>query len=190
MKRKTKNTMLTVLMLAYIIGSLAYYAYNNRYEEIAFDIDLAEDILMETWQPIWQFDQDAIIDRDQNEILPPDYVQSREDFINFANKTFSQHDAERFFDDLMEDKENGDLLVKQGVFYPTIYEEGAYIYKAYTRQNRSMQMPELIIQEMGVLEGRRNYSRRNHYKMNENGEWQFRYFNGSGLYGSAEDRRL
>ncbi|AKL95047.1 hypothetical protein CACET_c15980 [Clostridium aceticum] len=188
MKKETKGKIIMILMWIVILGRNGYHLYENRYEIVAFDKHEARQILEKTWSPIETFNHDVIVDEVNDIILPPVYIQNRESLIAFFSTTMAEHAAVNYFDSFLEESEEYGLIVKKGAYFPTIYQESAYILNAHTRKKPKMEEEELVIEEAGSIALGLGYRRKNFYRMDEEGEWVHQGFSGnSGYFLNVED---
>lgn len=181
MQRKEKIISI-ILILVFLTGFMIYNSYYYGYEKINFNKNEAKNILEDTWMPIKEFNDNLRVDKINNLILPPEYINNKDDFINFFSATIPEYIAQEFYPNLIiEDKYHG-LIVNEEAYFPIIYKEDSYVSNAYIRKNRKMKESELVIEESGFVRDKQAYRRRNYYGKGENGEWIFEYFEGNSWY--------
>jgi len=180
--RSKKNTISILLLLVLLTSFKIYNSYYYEYEKTDFDKNKAQKILEDTWSPIKQFNDNLRVDKTNNLILPPKYINDKDDFIKLFSATIPEYKAQQFYTNLIIEHEDHGLIVKEEAHFPNIYYGDSYVSNAYTRKNRRMKEPELVIEESGFIRDSDAYRRKNYYKKNENGEWSFEYFEGTSWY--------
>lgn len=133
----------------------------------------------DTWKPLEEFYNDTI--EDNNVLLPPKYINNKEDFIKHFTTKISKHNAEDFYENLIEEKDDGRMVVRKDVYFSTIYNDGAYVFNSYIRKR--VDEEELIIVEI-VPVYNEWHKRRVYYKRDKNGQWIYNYFSGITWWGN------
>lgn len=148
----------------------------------------AEVIMKRAWEPV--NDMKGV----NNEIKPAIKVSSNEDF--FKEYDFSFMDEMMYstiYESIVEivyDKESkipieakdneGNIIFREGVYIPTIYDKGVFIEKAFLRDSRYSEkyshfdIVELVVIESsdGNIGGKASgFNRNNIFRQNKDGEW-------------------
>ncbi|NLM43333.1 MAG: hypothetical protein GX201_04865 [Clostridiales bacterium] len=168
--------------------------------ESEFSKSKAEVIMKRAWKPV--NDMKGI----DNTIKPNVTVSSREEFFEeydfsfmderYVYSTIYESIVELVIDKetkmLVENKDNeGNILFKERVNIPTIYDKGVIIEKAYIRDSRySEKYSHLDIVELVVIESSdkniegtdSGFNRKNIFRQNEEGEWILYSIEGSVSY--------
>ena len=158
-----------------------------------FDKSIAEEILMETYQPLVNFVRTGNPVQGEELLLAPDNIKSENDLIMlFDNKIDNKNKlVDRFFEDLVIEK-HGDLYIDKKVYIPTIYEENGSISNSYIKKYKSslysqflgeneILKEELIIKEKWKISGEW-YRRTNYFVVNENEQWVLDHFTGTTMH--------
>lgn len=166
-----------ILTLSLGTAPLAIEVYNDRYTKIPFDKLESKTMLEETWKPLKDFKDNITIDKNNNTLLPPKYIKTKDDFMN-AFASFPKHLTEGLYDALIIETDSGTVLVNPSVHIPSIFDEGSHIGDCYIKRKKHIE--ELIIEEGGWIESiAMGYTRKNTYIKNKNGDWIYTGFTGS-----------
>jgi len=158
--------------------------------KVEFDKLEAEELLKESYKPLVDLVKVLTPTEDEGLLLVPTYIRTEKDFINLFNKKMEVSMLERFYEDLVIEK-NERLYINSLVYIPTVYDENSKVTEAYIRKKRSIfsiildkkddEDEKLIIKETWMITG--TWSKRsNYYIKNEHGEWVLDYFNGTRQY--------
>lgn len=173
----------------------------KRVIESEFSKSEATVIMKQAWKPV--NDMKGI----NNEIKPNIKISSKEEL--FEEYDFSFMDERYMYSTIyesivelvideetkipIETKDNeGNILFKEGVYIPTIYDKGVFIEKAYLRDRRyndeysHFDIVELVIIESSDenIEGNASgFNRKNIFRQNEEGEWILYSIEGTISYG-------
>jgi hypothetical protein len=176
-----------ILHILIIILNIGLFINNYTYsEKIPFPKEEASMLLKTAWKPVMEFDRNKVLDKRKNFFYPPQNIQSKGDFIEIFHASMSERMAEDFYEDFIEEKPNGDMIAKEGIFFPSIYGKDSHIIKAYIKKRKNLKgdiiKEELVIKEKGMIDDTEEYKRTNYFKKDKNGRWVFYVYEGNGWY--------
>ncbi|WP_053957625.1 hypothetical protein [Inediibacterium massiliense] len=181
MKKETWRRIMIMLLFAFNIFAGIYYLTEYQYEKVLINKDQSTIILKEAYQALDDFNRNLKDSNEKNLLVVPDYIESKEDFIESFNGKIARHIIEDFYEDLIFEKEH-ELFAKKEVYIPSIFAKDSYVENAYIEIKKDRKgkvlSKQLIIEERGKIHINESYHRKNFFIKNKEGKWCLDHFDG------------
>lgn len=194
-KVETRQKVMRVIMIFALILIIANLATRPISHKEKFDKSIAEEILKEAYLPLIDFVKAGTPVEDEELLLAAIDIRSENDFINLFDNKIDNKKVERFFEELVIEKQDV-LYIDKRVYIPTIYDENGTLTNSYIKKYKSslysrllgeneILKEELIIKEKWKISGEW-YRRTNIFTMSENGQWVLVRTSGTGVHGFVD----
>lgn len=148
-------------------------------EKVDFDIIEAEKLLKEAYGPIEMIAKDSSLSKDEDLLIPPDYIKNEEDFYDLLKDKMRDYEIEFYSQEFIIETE-GKIFLDSHFYIPSIYSQDAEVKKAYikkvknlfpklVRRNKNIE-DELIIKSRWTVNEERD-GRTDYFSKNEDGRW-------------------